>query len=242
MCQAQNQDFEDQLTDHLVKWKMVALPDGEISVNGKTEKISGLWFGETEVTWELFDVWALRLDLSQEQQVAGVEATSRPSKPYSVIFTNFGHHGYPAICMSHANAVAFCDWLSAKTGHKYRLPTEAEWEYACRAGQALPTDMGRVAWTWENADDVTHKVGLKQPNGWGLKDMFGNVAEWCESPGKKPVVRGGSWKSKASALDFGIREEESKAWNEADPQNPKSKWWLANGQFIGMRLVCEKAK
>ena len=142
--------------------------------------------------------------------------------------------------MSHLNAKGFCEWLSTKTGHHYRLPTEAEWEYACEAGATQPTDMDKVAWTWENADDVTHKVGLKQPNGWGLKDIFGNVAQWRETPAGSPaVVRGGSWKSKAAMLSLGFREEETKAWNEADPQNPKSKWWLANGQFIGLRLVCE---
>ena len=67
MSQAQHKDFEDQLADHLVKWKMIAIPDGEIEVKGKAQKISGLWFGETEVTWELFEVWSLRLDLRQDQ-------------------------------------------------------------------------------------------------------------------------------------------------------------------------------
>lgn len=242
MSLAQSATFEDSLPDHLVKWTMVRLPDGQVSSNGMTTDVKGLWMSETEVTWELFEVWALRMDLSQEQQASGIEATSRPSKPYSVIFTNFGHHGFPAICMSHLNAKDFCDWLSKKTGNNYRLPTEAEWEYACQAGAKDKPDLDKSAWFWDNADDLTHKVGTKQPNGWGLKDMLGNVAEWCLNQDGTAVVRGGSWKTKKDDLNWSTREKEDKAWNEADPQNPKSKWWLANGQFIGMRLVCERGK
>lgn len=215
---------------------MVRLPDGKFH----GQSIKNTWIGETEVPWELFEVWSLRLDLSQEQQATGVEATSRPSKPYSVIFTNFGHHTYPAICMSHLNAVKFCEWLSEKTGKKYRLPTEAEWEYAARAGAEKAPDLEKASWNWDNADDVTHPVGKKEANAWGLKDMLGNVAEWVTAADGKGVVRGGSWKTKPADLGFATRQEESPKWNEADPQNPKSKWWLANGQFIGMRLVCEK--
>lgn len=240
MCQAQNEPFIDKLPDHLVQWKMLPVPGGEFSSGGIKHKVEPIWMGETEVTWDLFEIWALRMDLTQEQQVAGVDATSRPSKPYAVIFTNFGHHGFPAICMSHANATGFCAWLSEKTGRKYRLPTEVEWEYVCRAGSDQLPDFEKASWTWENAEDLTHKVGLKEANTWGFKDMFGNVAEWCESDGVAPVVRGGSWKSKAASLGFSTREVESPAWNEADPQVPKSKWWLANGQFIGMRLVCDR--
>jgi len=230
---SQTQTFEESLPDHLVKWKMVKLPDN------KEFGVQNLWFSETEVPWELFDVWALRLDQSQEQQAIGVDATSRPSKPYSVIFTNFGHHTYPAICMSFLNAQKFCEWLSQKTGRKYRLPTEVEWEYACNAGTADKPDMEKSAWTWENAEDVTHPDGKKQPNARGLMDMLGNAAEWCVAKDGKPVVKGGSWKTKAKDITTQSREEDSPKWNEADPQNPKSKWWLANGQFIGMRIVCE---
>jgi len=240
MSLADQDSFEDSLPDHLVKWKMVRVPDGEVTIEGKKHEVKDLYFGETEVAWELFDVWALRLDLTQEQQVVGVDAESRPSKPYSVIFTNFGHHGYPAICMSFLNAQGFCEWLSKKTGRHYRLPTEWEWDYACQEEKGVLPGRDESSWHWENGEDVTHPVGKKAPNALGLKDMFRNVAEWCVGRNDERVVKGGSWKTKAADLVFGIREVESPKWNEADPQIPKSKWWLANGQFVGMRLVCDR--
>jgi formylglycine-generating enzyme required for sulfatase activity len=232
------ESFEDRLVDHMVSWKMIKVPDGEIEIDGKRHKIRNFAIGETEVTWNLFEVWALRLDLSQSEQAQGVDATSRPSKPYSAIFINFGHHGYPAIAMSAENAKAFCKWLSEKTKRKYRLPTEAEWEYAARAGAKQPSALDESAWFWSNADDVTHPVAKKKPNAWGLFDVLGNVAEWATS-GDAVVVRGGSWRTKEADLSFSTRELPSPKWNESDPQQPKSRWWLANGQFVGLRLACD---
>lgn len=116
-------------------------------------------------------------------------------------------------------ATDFCRQLSEKTGKEYRLPTEAEWEYACRAGSTTRYCFGdddakleKYAWYYENAEGKTHPVGERLPNDWGLHDMHGNVWEWCQdwydknyyrqSPKENPpgpslgehrVVRGGSW-------------------------------------------------
>ncbi|MBV6459664.1 MAG: hypothetical protein HONBIEJF_02815 [Fimbriimonadaceae bacterium] len=231
--------FEDKLASHLVSWKMIEVPDGAIKVDGKEVQIKKLAVSETEVTWNLFEVWALRLDLSQDQQARGVDAKSRPSKPYSAIFINFGHHGYPAICMSHEAAKLFCQWLSERTKRRYRLLTEAEWEYCARAGATEPPKADEVAWYWSNADDVTHPVAGKKPNAWGLYDTLGNAAEWAATSDGKYVIRGGSWRTKEKDLGFGARELPSPKWNESDPQIPKSRWWLANGQFVGLRLACD---
>ena len=91
----------------------------------------------------------------------------------------------PVICITHHAAMEYCRWLSAKTGKLYRLPTEAEWEHACRAGTKTaysfgddPAKLEDYAWYVENAEKP-QPVGKKKPNPWGLFDMHGNVAEWC---------------------------------------------------------------
>lgn len=126
---------------------------------------------------------------------------------------------YPMAQVNWFEAVAFCRWLSQKEGKSYALPTEAQWEYACRAGsQALfsfgddDRQLADYSWYTINANSRTHPVGQKQPNSWGLRDMYGNVWEWVqdwyqadyyrESPSQDPpgprtgtnrVLRGGGW-------------------------------------------------
>lgn len=120
----------------------------------------------------------------------------------------------PIIGISWEDATAYCKWLSKKTGDKYRLPREAEWEYACRAGTKTKWSFGddekeleKYAWYDKNSDDTTHEVGKKLPNPWGLYDMHGNVWEWCEDWYDKDtkVLRGGSWSSVADFSRSTIR-------------------------------------
>jgi formylglycine-generating enzyme required for sulfatase activity len=220
-----------------------------------TVEIKPFWIGKTEVTWDLYDVYRLRLDEpnagGSDAQGSGAEeptdpdAISRPSKPYGAPDLNFGHDGFAAMHITYHAATNYCKWLSKKTGKNYRLPTEAEWEYACRAGQlpAGPIEdtelLGKLAWYFDNAESKTHKCGTKEPNAWGIYDMLGNVGEWCTDPDHKPALRGGSYREEAPDVNPAARRLQEPSWQMADPQIPKSKWWLSDGPFAGFRVICE---
>jgi formylglycine-generating enzyme required for sulfatase activity len=238
-------------------------------------KIEPFWMGRCEVTWQEYELWGMGLDLERRKRKNAqpadydklADAIARPTKPYSDMSFGMGKAGYPAICMTQFAAKMYCKWLSAKTGHYYRLPTEAEWEYACRAGTATaysfgddPADLDQYAWHDGNSDDKYHKVGRKKPNPWGLCDMHGNVAEWCldqyvadaykEGQGKllesplipvtKPyphVLRGGSWLDDPEALRSAARRGSTKDWKSQDPQVPQSIWYFTDAEFVGFRVL-----
>lgn len=151
----------------------------------------------------------------------------------------------PVESVSWKDAVAFCERLSKLENRTYRLPSEAEWEYACRAGStpAQASDLSEHAWFAGNADDASHPVAGRKPNAWGLYDMHGNVAEWCadahdtsatrpasgdaqaETPAPR-VVRGGSFASSARGCRPAARS--------SLPESYALK-------FVGFRVVAEPA-
>jgi formylglycine-generating enzyme required for sulfatase activity len=233
----------------LVKFEMVRIPGGSFTPDRKAGgipaavKVAPFWLGKTEVRWDEYDIFALRLDLSGEQRADRRIARTRPSKPYGAPDFGFGHQGYPALCVTYYSAEQYCRWLSDLTGKKYRLPTEIEWEYAARAGAAgplKPVELEKQAWYWENAEDKTHPVGAKAANAWGLHDMLGNAGEWCTGADGQPVLCGGTYNDRAANVHYGTRARQTPAWNVTDPQDPKSRWWLSDGNFVGFRVVREE--
>jgi formylglycine-generating enzyme required for sulfatase activity len=243
--------YSETIPGTTVTIDMVPIPAGQFKPqkegqpHGDSVKIAPLYMSKCEITWDAFDIFAFQLDMTDKEKAAGVDAKSRPSRPYGAPDHGYGHHNYPAIHITRYAAQQFCEWLNKKTGQKYRLPTEAEWTYACLAGgDGKVEDLDKVAWDWDNADDKTHPVGKKEPNKWGLYDMLGNVAEYVTIPGEaataKPTAAGGSYDDKADDISPSSRKVQDKTWNSTDPQNPKSKWWLSDGPFVGFRIVREQ--
>ncbi|MDB6029661.1 MAG: hypothetical protein JWM68_5884 [Verrucomicrobiales bacterium] len=167
-------------------------------------KLDPFWMGECEVTWDQYELFMYGDDRKADEKDTytsnSADAVTRPTKAYVEMSFGMGKRGYPAISMTQHAANKFCQWLSARTGHFYRLPTEAEWEYACRAGTTTaysfgkdPSKLDTFAWYFGNStlkmtnttgtistgNPKYQKVGTKAPNAWGLHDMHGNVAEWC---------------------------------------------------------------
>jgi formylglycine-generating enzyme required for sulfatase activity len=234
-------------------------------------ELDAFWIGRCEVSWDEYQPFQMRLDLRErtdgaQAQDPWADAVSRPTPPYVPMDFGMGLEGFPAISMTQFAARQYTQWLSMKTGRFYRLPTEAEWEYACRAGSKTAYSfsddaaaLGEHAWYFENSGETYRKVGTKKPNAWGLYDMHGNVCEWVldqydenyyESLGalaKAPLlwpdklypcgVRGGSWDDDPDRLRSAARRGSTSAWQQQDPQLPKSIWYLTDAKFVGFRVV-----
>ncbi len=231
----------------------------------KQINISAFWMSAFEVTRDVFDLFYNDQTISQNN---AVDAVTRPSAQYVDLTWGMGKEGgYPVNSMSQMAAMMYCRWLYTKTGVFYRLPTEAEWEYACHAGSTSAyyfgndaSQLSKYAWYADNSENKFHKVGQKLPNAWGLYDMLGNVSEWtldhynekmmeqlaviATNPfaavvaSKYPqVLKGGGYGDDAAHLRIATRIKSDPSWNKRDPQIPKSKWWLTEGAQVGFRIV-----
>jgi formylglycine-generating enzyme required for sulfatase activity len=205
-------------------------------------RVAPFYLCATETTLELFQAYyeetmdAARNHASAARNRDNVDAITGPTPVYGDLTMGYGKM-HPAMGMTWHNATTFCKWLSRKTGRQYRLPTEAEWEYACRVGTTevfcCGNDLDRLAdfaWHKANSDGETHEVGKKKPNAWGLYDMSGNVREWVRDFYSAEAY-------KTEELRCAARAFEEEWWRSGDPQIPKSKWWLPQMDFIGFRIA-----
>lgn len=229
-----------------------------------TVTVDDFWMSTLEITWDQFELFLYReTDSEFVTQNRDIDLTVDGVSGATMPYVNFNKPGYPLVNVTQYAASTFCKWLSAKTGHFYRLPTEAEWEYASRAGNegAYPFEQGQLgdyAWYADNSGKKPQKGGTKKPNAWGLYDMQGNVAEWVldgydagfyreagasDNPLRLTeelyprVVRGGSFQDTRENLRSASRQHSDKTWKKRDPQIPKSLWWLTDALHVGFRVV-----
>lgn len=251
--------YKRTIPNSTVEFEMLPVPGGTLEMGGRGKvAIEPFWMGKYEVTWDEYRLFMFQ-NLANEVRGAdkSIDAISRPTKPYVEMSFGMGINGFPAISMTHHAANKFAQWLSAKTGQFYRLPTEAEWEHACRLGETDSQPIGERSWYVDNSPESYQQVGKKKPNKLGLHDVLGNVAEWTldqydEKSYSKPlppegyilstkpyphVAKGGAWSDPAESLTCGGRIFSDPQWKMQDPQLPKSIWYLTDAQFLGFRLV-----
>jgi formylglycine-generating enzyme required for sulfatase activity len=279
-------NYVETIPGSKITFDMVAIPGGTFTMGSPASeagrgadegpahevRIAPFWMQRTEATWDEFDAFAFAQGIApaaqnQSAPPSGADAITRPTPPYADESFGFDKGRQPVISIQWHAAMEYCRWLSAKTGHTYRLPTEAEWEYAARAGAKTaysfgddPAQLDAYAWYSRNSGGRPHPAGGKQANAWGLRDMHGNVAEWVVDkydagfyarvppraigPVRLPdasryphVARGGSWEDEAPRLRSAARRGSEERWNRRDPQSPQSIWWFTNATFVGFRVV-----
>ena len=295
-------NFTEKVPGTSLAFDMVAIPSGEFAMGSSKKepfhkpdespmhpvKVSRFFMAKIEVSWDEY-LEFFKATSSQGRKEAevnkDVDAISGPTPPWGAPDQGWGKGSRPAITMTWKAANTYCQWLSKVTGKKYRLPTEAEWEYAARGATKTPyffegnpkdytsegffrkifgadtTTINSYVAYKANSTSQTFEPGSVKANAFGLKNMLGNVYEFCSdyySPtaysaykkgaidpkgpkkGQEHVIRGGSFKSDARDVRCAARDfTKTKAWLVTDPQMPKSVWWYSDCVDIGFRVVCE---
>ena len=267
-------NYSEKIPNSDLSIEMIFIQGGEYSMGNKNSnvntQISSFWMSKYEITWEIYNLFmefdqSNKLEYIIDGDTIKVDGISKPTTPYTDMTFGMGYEGFPAVNMTHFAASKFCKWLSLITGNYYRLPTEAEWEYACRSGTSSDYYYGddislidEYSWNKNNSDNSYQRVGQKIPNKWGLHDMLGNVSEWVAdsyddnifkskklkkdpfifNERKYPkVYRGGSWNDEPSSLLTHKRFYSDNSLQKRDPQIPKSQWWNTDAPNIGFRIV-----
>lgn len=300
------ESYTETIPGTTISFNMKAIPGGNFQMGSpeseqmhkadespqKAVTLSPFFMAEVEVTWDAYLAFytataaeGRSTDTEGTRTTADVDAISGPTPPYGQPDQNWGLGDRPAITMSYHSAETYCLWLSQVTGKTYRLPTEAEWEYAARGGtetpfffEGNPKDFGEKGFFGKlfgkssdlinnyviyekNSNLKTGTPDVVEANPFGLKNMLGNVAEYCSDwyaedaytklqegatdpkgplAGEERVIRGGSFKSEVGEVRSAARDHtQSVAWLKTDPQIPKSIWWLSDCNYISFRVVCE---
>jgi formylglycine-generating enzyme required for sulfatase activity len=301
--------YTEKIPSSSISFKMIAIPGGSFRMGSpadepfrkedegpvKEVEISSFFMAEVEVTWdEYLAFYAQTAAEGRSTDTEGIrsgpqsetDAISGATPPYGQPDQGWGMGQRPAISFSYHAAETYCRWLTQVTGKTYRLPTEAEWEYACRAGTTTPYFFPGDPEKFEktgfraklskndtavintyiiykgNSPSKTQPPDEVKPNPFGLKNMLGNVAEFCadwyqpdayaqytedvvkDPPGPESgtehVVRGGSFQDNAGMLRSAVRNyTRTEDWLRTDPQIPKSIWWYSDCFNVGFRVVCE---
>jgi sulfatase modifying factor 1 len=300
--------FKEKIPGSTVSFNMIAVPGGIFNLGSPDKeplrsddegpvrkvKIDSFYMAEIEVTWdEYLAFYAQTSGEGRSSDTEGIRADGRQTDaitgatpPYGQPDKGWGKGARPAISISFHAAETYCRWLSMVTGKHYRLPSEAEWEYACRGGTTTPyffkgepekfeksgirakisKNDTAVINTYtvyaENSRSKTQEPSFVTSNPFGIKNMSGNVAEFCSdwyqpdaygmypedivmnprgpSSGTERVIRGGSYKDAAGKVRSAARgHTQTEAWLRTDPQLPKSIWWYSDCFYVGFRVVCD---
>jgi formylglycine-generating enzyme required for sulfatase activity/nitrate/TMAO reductase-like tetraheme cytochrome c subunit len=302
------ESYTEYLPGTGVSFDMVAIPGGNFMMGSPQEEsfrkedegplvevsLKPFFIAKTEVSWDEYLAFfsAMRTDgragdaYLNSLNATDIDAITGPTPPWGAPDQGWGTGSYPAITMTYHAARIYCLWLSKVTGKKYRLPTEAEWEYAARGGttgpyffEGDPADFEKNKYKNKLAESDTSGIvtyvnynltsmgrtvpsELLRENPFGLVNMLGNVAEFCQdwydpgtyssypagiidnptgpSTGTEHVVRGGSFRSETGDVRCASRGRTwHDAWLKTDPQIPKSIWWYSDCVHVGFRVVCE---
>ncbi|MCX6329557.1 MAG: SUMF1/EgtB/PvdO family nonheme iron enzyme [Bacteroidia bacterium] len=301
--------FTEQIPKSSISFRMIAIPGGKFKMGSPADEpfrkadegpvreveISPFFMAEVEVTWDEYLAFYAQTaaegrssdtEAMKSKKKSATDAISGATPPYGQPDQGWGMGQRPAISFTYHAAETYCKWLSSVTGKTYRLPTEAEWEYACRAGTSTPyffpgdpnkfEKSGLRAKLSKNDTSVintfiiyrgnstskTQTPDKVKANPFGLKNMLGNVAEFCSDwyqqdayslysdeeikdprgpeSGEGHVIRGGSFLDAAGGVRNAARNHtRNDDWLKTDPQIPKSIWWYSDCFNVGFRVVCK---